>query len=134
MATSSDLLHTNESNNGSDESISNCANSSNITESLVDDESIQTTNADCETATSPGVDENEDVDSKAEFGATSWYDKYDKHPHAHTLTHIHCKKNITKYFRMYILCCTRHLLSTSIHFPPARFIYALILTPSLIFS
>ncbi|XP_039950058.1 uncharacterized protein LOC120767834 isoform X2 [Bactrocera tryoni] len=75
MATSSDLLHTNESNNCSDESISNCANSSNLAESQADEESIQTNNADSEAATSPGVHENEDVDSKADFGATPCHEK-----------------------------------------------------------
>ncbi|XP_067620979.1 uncharacterized protein [Eurosta solidaginis] len=77
MATSSDLLHQPESsNNGSDESISNCANSSNLVESHFDEESSiqqQINVADSEAATSPGdgVHENEeDVDSKTNFSAT----------------------------------------------------------------
>ncbi|XP_017473890.1 PREDICTED: uncharacterized protein LOC108364636 isoform X2 [Rhagoletis zephyria] len=73
MATSSDLLHQPESNNDAEESISNCANSNNLlaAESHADEESIQANVADSEVAaTSPGLDENEDVDSKTDFSAT----------------------------------------------------------------
>ncbi|CAD6997773.1 unnamed protein product [Ceratitis capitata] len=75
MATSSDLIHQPESNNGSDESISNCANSNNLIEPQVDEESIQTTNADSEATTSPGVHENEDDDTKMDFSATPCHEK-----------------------------------------------------------
>ncbi|XP_036320421.1 uncharacterized protein LOC118734930 [Rhagoletis pomonella] len=73
MATSSELLHQPESNNDAEESISNCANSNNLlaAESHADEESIQANVADSEVAaTSPGLDENEDVDSKTDFSAT----------------------------------------------------------------
>ncbi|XP_053961276.1 uncharacterized protein LOC128865196 isoform X1 [Anastrepha ludens] len=75
MATSSELLHQPESNNGSEESISNCANSSNLLGSHVDEESIQTTGADAEVATSPEVHENEDDNSKKDFCATPCHER-----------------------------------------------------------
>lgn len=114
MATSSDLLHTNESNNGSDESISNCANSSNLAESQADEESIQTTNADSEAATSPGVHENEDVDSKADFGATPWYDTS---THTHTHTFVYTLKNV----KQNIFTCIYFVVQAIYH--PQLFIF-----------